>query len=195
MEEIQIRKISVALLLLLVVSLGGHFWQYRHNQNATLDYRKTISELREDNLTQETEIEMYLAFIQNLEERITPDVVRSERQQDVIRRFILSYYTFVSGEEEIRIENSAEFVTDEMLGLMRDALVDDPGGSYHLSLTASNINVYIGSTNEFIATFNVAYESDMTRSMTQILVVRFIMNEEQIREFVIISASEVFNFD
>jgi len=192
-EETKVRHIAVILLLFLIGSLVSNYWQYRNQWNKIFDYRESVATLRKDNLTHETDIEMYLAYIQNLEERITPDV--SLYQQDIIRRFILSYFTFSAGEEEARIDNSAEFVVDEILELMYEALIENPGGNYHLSLTASNIEVYSGDTNEFLATFNVDYESDITRSMTQVLVVRFVMEEDLIREFAIISASEVFNFD
>jgi len=192
-EETKVRHIAVILLLFLIGSLVSNYWQYRNQWNKIFDYRESVATLRKDNLTHETDIEMYLAYIQNLEERITPDV--SLYQQDIIRRFILSYFTFSAGEEEARIDNSAEFVVDEILELMYEALIENPGGNYHLSLTASNIEDYSGDTNEFLATFNVDYESDITRSMTQVLVVRFVMEEDLIREFAIISASEVFNFD
>jgi len=195
MQDLRIRQIAVLFLLLLIASLVVHFWQFHHHRNATLDYREAVATLRETSATHETEIDMYLAYIQNLEERVTPDAALRERQRDVIRRFINGYFTFSAGEEVTRIENVAEFVTDEMLELMREALDENPGGNYHLSLTASNINIYYGVTNEFVTIFNVAYESDLTRPMTQILVMRFTMTDEQINEFMIISASEVFDFD
>jgi len=195
MEEMRIRQIAVLFLLLLIASLVVHFWQFHNHRNATMDYRETVATLRETSATHETDIEMYLAYIQNLEERVTPDVALREGQRDTIRRFINGYFTFSASEEEARIDNIAEFVADEMVELMREALDENRGGNYHLSLTASNINIYYGEANEFIATFNVAYESDITRPMTQILVMRFTMTDEQIREFVIISASEVFDFD
>lgn len=202
MEETKIWKTAVMFLLLIAISLGGHYWQLRNHRFVISGYREAISE---ENLTQETEeieekdTSMYPSNTQNiLEDRVAPDDeldTPCERQKDIIRSFILSYFTFTAGEEEARIDNVAEFVADEMLELMREALDENPGGNYHLSLEASNINIYAGDVNEFLATFNVAYESDITRSMTQILVVRFIMDEEQIREFVILSASEVFDFD
>ena len=195
MEDMNIRMMTALLLVVLIVSLGGHFWQFHARRNATLEYREAVAELRSETLTQETDIDMYLAYIRDLEERITPDMVLQEQQRDSIRRFISSYFTFVAGEEEIRVERSAQFVTDEMLELMMDAIEANVGGNYHLSLEASNINVYTGHVNEFIATFNVTYESDITRSMEQILVMRFVMRDTQIEEFIILSASEVFNFD
>lgn len=195
MEEMKIRQIAVLLLLLLMVSLVVHFWQFHNHRNVTLDYREAVATLRAENATHETDIEMYLHYIQDLEERITPDMVLQEQQRDIIRRFISSYFTFVAGEEEIRVERSAQFVTDEMLDLMIDALDENVGGNYHLSLEASNINIYTGHVNEFVATFNVTYESEIIHDMEQILVIRFTMTDEQIKEFVIVSASEVFNFD
>jgi len=195
MEDMRIRQIAVLLLLLLIASLVVHFWQFHVHRNATLEYREAVAELRSETSTQETDIEMYLAYIQDLEERITPDMILQEQQRDTIRRFISSYFTFVAGEEEIRIDNSAEFVVDEMLALMREAFDENVGGNYHFSLEASNINIYTGRVNEFLATFNVTYESDITHSMEQILVIWFVMRDAQIEEFIIISASEVFNFD
>jgi len=195
MEDMNIRKVASLFLVLLIASLGGHFWQYISHNNATINYREEILTLKEDNTALETDINMYLAYIQHLEEQLTPDIKLSENQRAVISRFIQSYYTFVAGEEEKRIDTSSEFVTAEMLEIMREALTDDPGGNYHLSLTASNINIYQGQPNEFLATFNVEYESDITNSMTQILTVRFLMADEKIAEFTILSASEVFNFD
>ena len=195
MEDMNIRMIAALFLVLLIVSLGGHLWQFHTHRNATSQYREAVSELRTEISTRESEIEMYLAYIQDLEERITPDMVLQEQQRDTIRRFINSYFTFDAGEEETRIDNSAEFVVDEMLEIMREALAENPGGNYHLSLEASNISVYTGRVNEFLATFNVTYESDITRSMTQILVISFTMTDEQIKDFAIISANEVFNFD
>lgn len=195
MEEIQVRKIAVLFLLLFIASLVGFYFQNRHYQKATLDYRTTVSDLREEVLTQEADSEMYLAYIHELEARVSPDVALREQQRNSIHHFILSYFTFIAGEEEKRIDHVVEFVTDEMLENMREALGEDPGGNYHLSLEASNISIYYGEADEFLAMFHVAYESEITRSMTQILAVRFVMDEEQIREFVILSASEVFDFD
>lgn len=191
----QVRKVAVLFFLLLIASLVVLYLQYRHYENATLDYRTTVSDLREEVLTREADSEMYLAYIHELEARVRPDVVLREQQRNSIHHFILSYFTFIAGEEENRIDHVAEFVTDEMLENMREALGEDPGGNYHLSLEASNISIYNGEADEFLAMFHVAYESEITRSMTQILAVRFVMDEEQIREFVILSASEVFDFD
>jgi len=82
-----------------------------------------------------------------------------------------------------------------MLQVMSDALAEEPGGNYHLALTASHITLYRGRANEFLAIFEVFYESDITRDMTQIFAVRFVMNDLLIDEFRIISASEVFDFE
>ena len=195
MEDMNIRMIAALLLVLLVVSLGGHFWQFHTHRITTLEHREVISQLRSETLTQGLDIEMYLAYIGDLEERITPDIMLQEQQRDTIRRFILNYFTFVAGEEGSRIDRVAELVEAEMLELMREAFDDNVGGNYHLSLEASNIVVFSGNTNEFLATFNVAYESEMTRPMEQILVIRFTMRDDLIEEFVILSASEVFHFD
>ena len=195
MEETKIRRIAVVFFLLLITSLVAHFWQIHNHTNATMGYRETVATLTETSATRESEIENHLAYILYLEEKRAPDVLLQEQQRDTIHRFISSYFTFSAGEEEARIENVADLVADEMLNLMRETLAEAHGGNYHLSLSASNINIYSGSTNEFIATFNVAYESDITRPMTQILVMRFTMTDEQISDFVIVSASEVFDFD
>jgi hypothetical protein len=191
----KIRKIAVVLLLGLVASIISMVLLHQRHQNATIDYRNTIINLQADNLLQEIETEALQNHVQNLTDRITPNSELAVRQQDTIRRFILSYYTFVSGDEVLRVERSAEFVSTEMFELMLAALDENPGGNYHLSLTATNINIFSGMPNEFIATFNALYESDITRSVTQILVVRFLMTDDLIDEFRIISASEVFNFD
>jgi len=195
MEEMNVRRIAVLLLLMLIASLGGQVWQFQNHRNATLEYREAVIQLRTDNQEQEADIEMYLAYIGDLEERITPDMVLKEQQRGTIRRFVSHYFTFNAGEEEARINNVAELVTDEKLEIIQNAFDESFGGNYHLSLTASNINIYTGATNEFIATFNVEYESDLTHSMEQVLVMRFIMVEDQISEFEVVSASEVFNFD
>lgn len=190
-------RITGVLILIILALCFGLFWQYRSHLSSLADYQNEVEELRIKQINQLADLDMYLALIENFESNVQSDDEFITSQEEIIRSFILGYYTFLSGEEMLRIDNVAEYITEDMLAMMRDATSEDepPRGWYHLALTASNINLYRGATDEFLATFNVYYESDITRNMTQILVVKFVMDELLIENFRIISASEVFHFD
>ena len=195
LNELKQASVIRLLMLLLIISIVGNFWQHQKHTHHQNNYQAKILELTTVTKPDRNDFEMELANLETLESEVKPDTSKRANQEATIRNFILSYYTFLGGDEQTRIQRSKKLVTSELLETMSNALDTNPGGSYHVSLTATNINIYQGNENEFLATFHVEYESEITRNMTQILTIKFIMSETKISNFIILSASEVFNFD
>ena len=154
-EKARIIEKICLLTILLIVSLIGNFWQHRLRDHQITNCQNEISALSNAENAGSDDVIMDLDFLQNQKAQLEPDALERTNQAQVIYQFVHAYYNTSNEAEQTRIKRVQAFVTDALLAMMLDALDSNPGGNYHLSLTATNINIYYGNENEFLVTFNV----------------------------------------
>lgn len=188
--ELHFQRAAGLLIILLIGSVGANFYQYHSYEKQDIANQETIVQLEESNQKYKEENEGYHNYIENADSKSEENVVE---QLENIRSFCLEYFTFSDADEAKRMQKISSYVTDALEENMKNLIDSEdevPTERHQLTLTASDVEIYSGNANEYLASFKVKYESDIASETIQLYTMKFKMTEEKINEFTIISVQD-----